>query len=94
MGSEMCIRDSSNTMVKLQSCFSTVLIDIMGLEDDMVEDGNSTDALGKVMELVIDLRQNARANKDWDTADKIRNDLATQNIVIKDGKEGTTWSLN
>ncbi len=85
---------SSNTMVKLQSCFSTVLIDIMGLEDDMVEDGNSTDALGKVMELVIDLRQNARANKDWDTADKIRNDLATQNIVIKDGKEGTTWSLN
>ena len=81
-------------MQKLQACFSTVLLEIMGLEDDMVEEGNSTDALGKVMELVIDLRQSARANKDWSTADKIRDDLAAQNIVIKDGKEGTSWSLN
>ena len=85
---------SDETMQKLQACFSTVLIEIMGLEDDMVEEGNSTDALGKVMELVIDLRQSARANKDWSTADKIRDDLAAQNIVIKDGKEGTSWSLN
>jgi len=85
---------SHDTMQKLQTCFSTVLVDIMGLEDDMIEDGNSTDALNKVMELVIDLRQSARANKDWGTADKIRDDLAAQNIVIKDGKEGTSWSLN
>jgi len=85
---------SSETMQKLQDCLSTVLEDIMGLQDDMVDDGNSTDALGGVMELVIDLRQQARANKDWATADKIRDNLAEQNIVIKDGKEGTSWSLN
>lgn len=85
---------STETMQKLQACFNSVLVDIMGLEDDMIEEGNSTDALGKVMELVIDLRQNARTNKDWGTADKIRDDLAAQNIVIKDGKEGTSWSLN
>ena len=89
-----CRDISDETTQKLQACFSTVLIEIMGLEDDMVEEGNSTDALGKVMELVIDLRQSARANKDWSTADKIRDDLAAQNIVIKDGKEGTSWSLN
>lgn len=55
----------------------------------------STDAdskLAPVMELVIDLRQQARANKDWTTSDQIRDALAKAGIVIKDGKEGTTWS--
>jgi len=46
------------------------------------------------MELVIDLRQQARANKDWATADKIRDDLAEQHIIIKDGKEGTSWTID
>jgi cysteinyl-tRNA synthetase len=45
-----------------------------------------------VMDLVIDLRQQARDNKDWTTSDKIRDGLATAGIVIKDTKEGTSWS--
>jgi len=66
----------------------------MGLQDDLIEETGSSDAMGKVMQLVIDLRQQARENKDWATADKIRDDLAAENIVIKDGKEGTSWTLN
>ena len=85
---------SSETINELKSCLSAVLEDIMGLQDEMMEEGGSSDALGKVMDLVIDLRHQARANKDWATADKIRDDLAAENIVIKDGKEGTTWTLN
>jgi cysteinyl-tRNA synthetase len=45
------------------------------------------------MELVIDIRQNARANKDWGTADKIRDTLNELNVVLKDSKDGTTWTL-
>ncbi len=41
---------------------------------------------GTVMELVLDLRQQARTNKDWTTSDKIRDGLAAAGIVVKDGK--------
>jgi cysteinyl-tRNA synthetase len=45
-----------------------------------------------VMDLVLTLRQQARANKDWSTSDQIRDGLSAAGIVVKDGKEGTTWS--
>lgn len=47
--------------------------------------------LAGVMDLVIDLRQEARAKKDFDTSDKIRDGLSKIGITIKDAKEGTTW---
>jgi cysteinyl-tRNA synthetase len=44
------------------------------------------------METIIDIRKEARAKKDWATSDIIRDKLAALDIVLKDGKEGTTWS--
>jgi len=45
-----------------------------------------------LMQLIIELRQLARTNKDWPTSDKIRDSLSDLNIQIKDGKEGSSWS--
>jgi len=56
--------------------------------------GGNTELMDGLMELIIDLRQNARTNKDWTTADKIRDKLNELHVVIKDGKEGTTWGVN
>jgi cysteinyl-tRNA synthetase len=42
--------------------------------------------------LVLELRQEAREKKDWSTSDKIRDGLAAAGILVKDGKEGTSWS--
>ena len=55
--------------------------------------GNSGDnsKLEGVMDLVLNLRQQARENKDWATSDKIRDGLAAAGLVVKDGKEGTSW---
>jgi cysteinyl-tRNA synthetase len=63
--------------------------DVLGIETGIV---SSDSKLAPVMELVIDLRQQARDNKDWTTSDKIRDGLATAGIVIKDTKDGTSWS--
>jgi cysteinyl-tRNA synthetase len=63
--------------------------DVLGIETGIV---SSDSKLAPVMDLVIDLRQQARDNKDWTTSDKIRDGLATAGIVIKDTKEGTSWS--
>lgn len=48
--------------------------------------------LAGVMDLVLELRQEARTNKDWGTSDKIRDGLAAAGITVKDSKEGSTWN--
>ena len=40
------------------------------------------------------MRKSARENKDWTTSDKIRDELSAVGIAIKDGKEGTSWSIS
>jgi cysteinyl-tRNA synthetase len=63
--------------------------DVLGLQ---VGVANSDSKLAPVMDLVLDLRQQARANKDWALSDKIRDGLAAAGITIKDSKDSTTWS--
>lgn len=74
---------------KLEKAMILFIYDVLGLH---IITENSNEKLAPVMDLVIDLRQQARENKDWTTSDKIRDGLAAAGITIKDGKEGTSWS--
>jgi cysteinyl-tRNA synthetase len=67
--------------------------DVLGLKIEE-DKGKSVEALGNVMNLVIDLRKKVKDNKDYATADEIRNRLQESGIQIKDGKEGSTWTIN
>jgi len=68
------------------------IFDILGLQAD--EQGSSqSDALDKAMDLVITLRAKARENKDWNTADIIRDQLAAAGIKLKDGANGTSYEI-
>jgi cysteinyl-tRNA synthetase len=80
---------STSDKLILEKEMKSFVLDVLGLELNV---GSSDSKLTPVMELVIDLRQQARQNKDWTTSDKIRDGLAAAGIVIKDGKEGTSWS--
>ncbi|MEN9445677.1 MAG: hypothetical protein RL728_189 [Bacteroidota bacterium] len=62
--------------------------DVLGLAMTTEQDDSKLDG---VMELVLNLRQQARTNKDWTTSDQIRDGLAAVGIVVKDGKDGTSW---
>ncbi len=81
-------------LADLKACFHAFIFDIFGLEDQ-AEAGSSTGAkaLGGVMELVIDMRKQARADKDWATSDKIRDSLKEAGVQIKDSKDGAEWEL-
>lgn len=83
---------SASTLEKLKQFFNDFVFSILGLKDEAA-DGDTSNYLEGLMELIIDLRQRARSNKDWDTADKIRDTLDALEIQLKDGKEGTSWSL-
>jgi cysteinyl-tRNA synthetase len=52
------------------------------------------EAFGKVVDMVLDLRAKAKANKDWATSDQIRDALAAAGFEVKDTKDGVTWKLN
>ena len=83
------------TLDALTAAFASFMFDVFGLKPvGATSDNGKEDKLGGVMELILDLRQSARANKDWATADKIRDTLAALDIQVKDGKDGTTWSAN
>jgi cysteinyl-tRNA synthetase len=76
----------------LKKLFNDFVNEILGLQSEEVASG-SDEMLNGVMQMLIDLRQQAKANKDWATADKIRNELGALNIVLKDTKDGAEWSL-
>ena len=66
----------------------------LGLEDVNAAAEANTDKLNGAIELLIQLRKEARANKDFATSDQIRDQLLELGIQLKDGREGTTYTLS
>lgn len=80
---------SATDQAKLKTAMQAFIHEVLGLQ---AENNQHETRLAPVMDLVLDLRQHARSNKDWTTSDQIRDGLAKAGIVVKDGKEGTSWS--
>jgi cysteinyl-tRNA synthetase len=74
----------------LKTLFSTFVFEILGLKDESVAMGDEK-LTGELMKIIIDLRQDAKNNKDWFTSDKIRTALKNAGVVLKDLKEGAEW---
>ena len=84
---------SDATKIYLLNDFDKVLsLDLVKTANKLKEEKNSSVDTAKVEEL-IRKRTEARANKDWATADAIRDELNAMNVVIKDTPEGITWSV-
>jgi len=83
---------SSNTLNKLKERFGLFLEDVFGLKNT---DGKNNEVLKPVMDLLLDIRKEAKLKKDFATSDKIRNQLTAMGIVIKDEKDGgTSWGVS
>lgn len=78
------------TFNRLKTTFNAVFKDILGLDKAEQTDNSLTEGL---MNLILELRKESRDKKDWETSDKIRNTLTALSIKVKDGKEGTVWSV-
>ncbi|HQG07482.1 MAG TPA: cysteine--tRNA ligase [Dysgonamonadaceae bacterium] len=76
----------------LQHVMKTFVFDVLGLVDETKADAKSHVVDG-LMKLVLEIRSEARAKKDWATSDKIRDNLKAIGIEIKDGKDGTDWKF-
>ena len=94
------IKDGKDTiseadLQELREVFHLFIFDLLGLKDEARsgEENGSIEAFSKAMDLLLSIRQQAKANKDWATSDKIRNELTALGFTIKDTKEGTEWKL-
>jgi cysteinyl-tRNA synthetase len=83
---------SQEDLVLFTSKMKAFTHDVLGLFDDSTND--NSEKLKGTVELLIELRKNARENKDWALSDQIRDELLELGIQLKDGREGTTFSIN
>ncbi len=70
----------------------TFVFDVLGLMNEVKQ--GSSNKIDGVVQLLIKLRKEARDNKDWALSDQIRDELLVLGIQLKDGREGTTFSIN
>ncbi len=79
---------TENDIAEVKSLFEVFLFEIMGIKTEKKDTSDDVDGL---MQLIIDLRAKAKSDKDFATADKIRDSLTKLGISVKDGKDGTSW---
>ena len=78
----------------LAQTYRTFFFDILGMKPETANVADKySEAMNKVMDLVLSIRQDAKANKNWAISDKIRDELKEAGITVKDTKDGAEWSL-
>jgi cysteinyl-tRNA synthetase len=85
---------SAEDLEELKSMFHLFMYEILGLKEEAANNEAREEAYGKVVDMLLEQRMKAKANKDWATSDKIRDELAALGFEVKDTKDGFTWKLN
>ena len=83
---------SATDLAELKTVFSTFIEDILGLKSETEATGGN-EAYKKAIDLLLNMRLEAKQNKDWATSDKIRNELTALGFEIKDTKDGFEWKI-
>ena len=86
---------TADQIAELKDLYQTFLIDILGIKTDIVEgsNANALEPFEKAVDLLLNIRNDAKAKKDWATSDLIRDKLKEIGFDVKDTKDGFEWSL-
>ena len=85
---------SADDLKKLGDTMRLFSCDLLGLSNEHCgSDASREEAFGKVVDLVLELRNEAKQRKEWAVSDKIRNALQSAGFEVKDTKDGVTWKL-
>ena len=83
---------SAADLEELQSVFKLMVEDLLGLKVEKAATGTN-EAYKQAIDMLLNMRLEAKRNKDWATSDKIRNELTAMGFEIKDTKDGFEWKL-
>ncbi|MBR5844047.1 MAG: cysteine--tRNA ligase [Bacteroidaceae bacterium] len=84
---------SQSDLDELRETMRMFMFDILGLVENTQADNNGNEAYAKAVDLLLEMRREAKARKDWATSDLIRDRLGEIGFELKDTKEGTEWKL-
>ncbi len=91
------VADGKGTISKvdleeLKSLFNTYMFEVLGLQ---TEQGDTVylDKYKQAIDLLLNIRMEAKNNKNWEMSDKIRNELSSYGFIVKDTKDGFEWSI-
>ena len=85
---------SAEDLEQMRRVFNLYVFDVLGLRNEKQEGASAGgDMLSKVVDMILAVRQDAKAAKDWATSDKIRNELTAIGIRVKDRKDGVDWEI-
>lgn len=85
----------ADCLKELGDAMKLFAFDLLGLKNEKGDNNVAREeAYGKVVDMVLELRAKAKADKDWTTSDRIRDALAAAGFEVKDTKDGVTWKLN
>ncbi len=82
---------AADDLERLRKLVDTIVFDVLGLRDEKGEEAN--DLVTPLVEMLLEMRTAAKANKDWATADRIRDRMAEIGIRVKDRKDGYDWEI-
>lgn len=89
-GKAMCT--DSDRKLLLQTC-KDFMFDVLGLVDELEDHSGNMEILTGAVHLLVDIRNDARAERNFETSDKIRDELASLGIQLHDGKDGTGFEI-
>lgn len=84
---------SANDLEKLKQFMNEFVYEVLALKDDSSSYEMQDNKFSEVVDLLLNLRIDAKANKDYETADKIRDQLKEIGIAVKDKKDGFEWEI-
>ncbi|HBB06842.1 MAG TPA: cysteine--tRNA ligase, partial [Bacteroides sp.] len=84
---------TADDLAELKSVFDLFLFDLLGMKTEQGSDDAREEAYSKVVDMLLEQRMKAKANKDWATSDKIRDELTALGFEVKDTKDGFAWRL-
>lgn len=88
------VKLNAEALASLRHLFDVFLVDLLGIKvADAADNDNGRKALEGAVDLLMEIRGNAKASKDWATSDLIRNKMAELGFDIKDTKNGVEWKL-
>jgi len=84
---------SAEDLEKLTALYNSWVFSVLGLELPEAS-GNANEITGDLIEMILQLRNTAKSSRDFETADRIRNELSDLGITIKDRKDGADWEIS
>lgn len=86
-------RITAADLEKLREIVRRYVFDILGLRDEKAASAGGKDLVSPLVNMLLDLRQAAKTEKNWALSDKIRDELTAIGIRVKDRKDGCDWEI-